>query len=1120
MSPSKTALHPRSAHGGRTRTVAAILAAVLVSVGLVATPAGAADAYTQVYEFSYPANEEPLIEEGLNENYDAQYYDSDQGFLIEHNDDLFKRGVLCEGDIKQLSAEELGECLVRKVYDVPTSNDAPDDFRIELRPGENRVAVTIHDDKPPSANGETWAHFGFTAGITVATLLIRSACLSGALNRQVDAGNTVMKGLCVGIAEFLSNFLLKAVQSHYDGTLGDGHTWGANTLAAAVAGKFAFLWEHPLQGAIVRDGGTFWTNVANVLNAVWAGLSRACVVCGGVFGAAYQGLSAAISTTFRAILPRGETALRVMPLGDSITYGVGVSDPEGTGYRARLWSGLSDAPVLDFVGSMNSGTLPDRNHEGHPWWRIADIDRQVDCVIPRYRPNVVLLHIGTNDMQFNDAVDDAPARLEGLIGKIVRLAPETTVLVAKLVPAFNTGANNNVQRYNAAIPGVVDRFRAAGKRVRLVDMGAVTRADLTDTVHPNAEGYRKMADAFLGAVRSARAENLIEDPVGASPVACGGEVSKVPDSVSGDTSAQGEGWRWQGVVASGVGANRDRVQFADVDGDGLDDYLVLDDQARVKAWTNAHTLGGGFGWRGRDTIATGVGAVPENVRFADVDGDGLDDYLVVDGTGRVSAWINQFTPGTGFGWDYAGVIATGVGATRDQIRFADFTGDGLDDYLVVDGSGRITAYSNEFHPGGAYGWSSLGLVAAGVGAARDRVRFADLNGDARDDYLVVHDEGHVKVWLNTVPRFVVQAPGHPTPRIEWQNHGQTLTATAANRDQVRFADLNGDGKDDYLLVDSTGKAVGALNDRYGQPDTWDWQGVVGQNPNADTTSGMVDLTGDGRADWVAIRADGTVAAWTNRLTQGGGYGWDYAGQITAGVTPGRERVRFADVDGDGKDDYLVIDDVGGVKAWINNYAPDRGFVWDYAGVIAAGVGAAKERVRFADMNGDRKDDYVVVDDAGEVRAWLNKRSTSGYGWDYVGQISPGVGAARDQVHLTDLNGDLRADYLVVDAAGRVYVWINAYKESRFGWRFDGLVASGVGVSGGRVRFADLNGDRRADYLIEDPGGQIRAWTFNGYYVIQKAPDEPMSGTPTTSDVDIDLDPCVLVLNLNRGPCDT
>ncbi|MEV4826120.1 hypothetical protein [Micromonospora sp. NPDC049274] len=72
---------------------------------------------------------------------------------------------------------------MRKVYDVSTSNGAPDDFRIELRPGENRVAVTIHDDKPSSANGEAWAQFGLTAGITVATLLIRSVCLSGALNR-------------------------------------------------------------------------------------------------------------------------------------------------------------------------------------------------------------------------------------------------------------------------------------------------------------------------------------------------------------------------------------------------------------------------------------------------------------------------------------------------------------------------------------------------------------------------------------------------------------------------------------------------------------------------------------------------------------------------------------------------------------------------------------------------------------------------------------------------------------------------------------------------------------------------------------------------------------------------
>ncbi|MEV4826121.1 hypothetical protein [Micromonospora sp. NPDC049274] len=82
MSPSKTALHPRSADGGGTTAVAAILAAVLVSVGMVATSARAADAYTQVYEFSYSANEEPLIEEGFNESYDAQYHDSVQGFLL------------------------------------------------------------------------------------------------------------------------------------------------------------------------------------------------------------------------------------------------------------------------------------------------------------------------------------------------------------------------------------------------------------------------------------------------------------------------------------------------------------------------------------------------------------------------------------------------------------------------------------------------------------------------------------------------------------------------------------------------------------------------------------------------------------------------------------------------------------------------------------------------------------------------------------------------------------------------------------------------------------------------------------------------------------------------------
>lgn len=67
-------------------------------------------------------------------------------------------------------------------------------------------------------------------------------------------------------------------------------------------------------------------------------------------------------------------SLRIMPLGDSITYGQGW-DPHG-GYRAVLREKLVAAGYdVDYVGtqSANQGTLAqsgDVQHEGHPGWTV------------------------------------------------------------------------------------------------------------------------------------------------------------------------------------------------------------------------------------------------------------------------------------------------------------------------------------------------------------------------------------------------------------------------------------------------------------------------------------------------------------------------------------------------------------------------------------------------------------------------------------------------------------------------------------------------------------------------------------------------------------------------------
>jgi len=210
--------------------------------------------------------------------------------------------------------------------------------------------------------------------------------------------------------------------------------------------------------------------------------------------------------------------VRVMPLGDSITEGTQVPG----GYRIGLWQRLVNGRyTVDLVGSQYNGpaSLGDHDHEGHPGWRIDQIDASVTGWLATYQPHTVLLHIGTNDVLQNYNVSTAPNRLSALIDHMTSAAPNAEVFVAQIIPLANSGQENAVRTFNAAIPGIVQNKVNAGKHVHLVDMhSALTTADLIDGVHPTASGYDKMAAVWHNALLS------VPGSIG-SPSSGGGQVN-------------------------------------------------------------------------------------------------------------------------------------------------------------------------------------------------------------------------------------------------------------------------------------------------------------------------------------------------------------------------------------------------------------------------------------------------------------------------------------------------------------------------------------------------------------------------------------------------------------------
>ncbi|WP_405487462.1 GDSL-type esterase/lipase family protein [Streptomyces sp. NBC_00096] len=344
------------------------------------------------------------------------------------------------------------------------------------------------------------------------------------------------------------------------------------------------------------------------------------------------GTGAGSSNAPRGLAELGKRSVTVMPLGDSITSGVGSST--SAGYRAPLYEDLKRAAKsVDFVGSVRTGTMPDGDNEGRPGWRIDQIARAADCSVPSQRPSVVTLHAGTNDLNQNHDVAAAPARLGSLIGQVLDDVPEATVLVADLVPATKPGLQPLIDAYNAQLPSVVSGFRDRGKHVALLDMSTVTTADLAQPAHPNDAGYRKMADVFLDGIAQAAADGWLADPQGGTGKGCG--------SGDEDTGKAGPGWEAIGVIAPGVrGATRDKLRLADVNGDHKDDYLMVGSTGAVHAYIN--NGGGGAGSFIKELYFAGETGYPgDKTTFRDVDGDGKADYVVIYDGGAVRAWQNR-----------------------------------------------------------------------------------------------------------------------------------------------------------------------------------------------------------------------------------------------------------------------------------------------------------------------------------------------------------------------------------------------------------------------------------------------------------------------------------------------
>ncbi|KAL1608357.1 hypothetical protein SLS60_003298 [Paraconiothyrium brasiliense] len=753
-----------------------------------------------------------------------------------------------------------------------------------------------------------------------------------------------------------------------------------------------------------------------------------------------------------------------MPLGASITDGQRgdgqtSNDVSHNGYRKPLRDQLrSRGYNVNMIGCVSSGQMRDKQHEGHRGFLITEVAAKVSCAIDQ-KPNLVLINAGTNDALRADQnggvsfAQGAQGRMKDMIDDILSLVPDVTVILSTLLPNGNAAANNYAGTINAGFRSLVTSYQSAGKKVQLADMntGFIVQSDLPDGTHPTDAGYKKMAAVWDKAFVAAVNKGWIKNPINTGKPDDVYDCNTSPASFSGATQTQRGSGADDGTYAhasQGMGTvtsdslhensnsatkgqwvkNYHFAQLVNaVDrGQESDELVRILDTLQPVADTGLPKFsfkqnnGGSFAssWT---TFDPKMGCNNRGAHWGDVNNDGLDDFICISPDGTMYVSINKGgNPPT---FEYLDNVKSGE-ATQEFVRLGDIDGDGRLDYCVIQGTG-LYCWRNagvadkptwETMVGGvAFDFTNIGDAAS--------IRLVDINGDFRSDIISISATGKTRIFIN---QRGTKDDG-PGLKPHWIEASAAHGGGFADRtvDYFKFGRIYGSGRADYIVVKETNVKDGSTWKHTYDFEVYKNTGNGGKKVKGDGVY-YCDMFGRGHDDYLWVYEAGNVNLFENT---GNLPNWKGHNEI---FNVGRDRkgIHFGDWNGDGLCDILAVDKKSGAVDWWEN-------TWDatkvsptfayrgqaIAGNCAQGWGVSRYDlgVRFADIDGDARVDYLCLDTAGTTSAILNTEK----GFSNVGQIKYTIGKDRAETRFADVNNDGKADYLTVDKkTGQVSIYTN------------------------------------------------------------------------------------------------
>ncbi|GAA3344937.1 hypothetical protein GCM10020358_50110 [Amorphoplanes nipponensis] len=292
---------------------------------------------------------------------------------------------------------------------------------------------------------------------------------------------------------------------------------------------------------------------------------------------------------------------------------------------------------------------------------------------------------------------------------------------------------------------------------------------------------------------------------------------------------------------------------------------------------------------------------------------------------QVSATPQAYDNATGDGVAIANAVWN---ASPTQGNGQSVTGDDFADVVATKPDGSLWLYANNIGRDDGVPYSAGRQIGAGWNAI-NRLVAADVTGDGYTDLVATKPDGSLWLYANNIVR------DNGTPF----NAGQQIGAGWNAFDRLVAADVTGDGYTDLVATKPDGSlwlyGNNIVRDN-GTPFNAGRQIGAGWNTVNRITG--ADVTGDGYTDLVATKPDGSLWLYGNNIVRDDGVPYNSSRQIGAGWNT-VNRITGTDVTGDGFADLVATKPDGSLWLYANNIVRDDGVPFNSSRQIGAGWNA-------------------------------------------------------------------------------------------------------------------------------------------------------------------------------------